>query len=798
MYRVRGRSRRDALLFAALVAGYVVLYRRFVFGLEFAFHDTLWDHHAFYAILAQWVKGGYAVGWNPYLSGGEPLYVFSNFFLWAELLVFVLLNKLFALPVHLLINVYFTYVLVSFCTFCFVLFSVVFPGRLTAFYGLIPLLFGGLTISTFGQYMLSPLYLLPPSLLAAYLFVTERRVIYLFWAAFFVGVSANHYLPHYLVISVGVFLLCGACAEHRGSGARRGPPERGTLWRALGIALLCAAVVAPAVFVYQEVRDRISPTRGNLALTSQGAGFQPGVHLAPSQYEFLVRVPQSNPERSEWSALAYNHSVFFIGWVPLLLAVGSLALARDRRYLWFLASLGVVALVALGDGFVLWRWLKTSVPFFFLRHAYPLAITVTLLIVILSAFGFDRLRVPTGAKVLLCGLTLALSLAGTWRAHHADKRYRTPFELAPLTDPVERRFYSRLLSPVPLDTEPVIAKRASATHPLEDFVLFRARPYHELLLRDLGAVTGRLFLFSESLEFRELSLEGVRNEVAEGSFERWAEARAAFDFGGSGTGASIEENRDRRWVLDGSASARVRLRPGARARIGYRHPRPEETRGRFSAFGFCMASPAGRQVSVNLTIAQGGQPAPIPVPGSRPLVETDGTLLMIHTYARRGEWECVRRTFHVRPDAQQLALSLILYAEGDVDAYLDRLELKIVPREPQPGMVELPVEVVGAADPNRVVIRADFPGDGYLIRKENYHEGWSARVDGAPVPIERYGGVFQAVPVRRGVHAVEFTFRSAYGWLMWLHVASVLVGYAGFWSRVARMGRDTDRAGGER
>jgi len=40
---------------------------------------------------------------------------------------------------------------------------------------------------------------------------------------------------------------------------------------------------------------------------------------------------------------------------------------------------------------IVWRVLKAYVPLFYLRHAYPLSLTLTLLVVILSAFGLRRL-----------------------------------------------------------------------------------------------------------------------------------------------------------------------------------------------------------------------------------------------------------------------------------------------------------------------------------------------------------------------------------------------------------------------
>jgi hypothetical protein len=57
-----------------------------------------------------------------------------------------------------------------------------------------------------------------------------------------------------------------------------------------------------------------------------------------------------------------------------------------------------------------------------------------------------------------------------------------------------------------------------------------------------------------------------------------------------------------------------------------------------------------------------------------------------------------------------------------------------------------------------------------LVRRETDLPGWTARVDGRTVPIRRYQGLFQAVPVGAGAHRVTFSYRPRHiGW-----------GYAGF------------------
>ena len=787
VYRVRGRSWTDLATFVILLGLYVIVYRRFVAGLEFVFHDTMWDHHAFYAVLKQWLDGGFAVGWDPFLNGGEPLYVFSNLFLWAEWIAFVMVNQLVGIPTHQLVNLYFAFVLMSFSTFCFLLASVIFPQRLLAFYAVIPVLFGGLTVSTFAQYMLSPLYLAPLALLAAYLLVRDRQPAWLLAILFLTCVSANHYLPHYLVISVGAFLLVAGLVEvarglRVGRTASRG--HRGAVGP-LGVAaalLLSTAALAPALFVHSDIQDRISPTRGNVAVGDDAAGLQPGAHLPPAQYRWLVQLPHMRAGDHSWENLAYSHGAFYVGWIPVSLAFASLVAFRHREYPWFLLTFFVLALVALGDSFILWRLLERALPFVPMRHGYPLALTLTLLLVILSTFGLRWLLPWSGAQLVVCVLTLALCLNAILRVPHADDRRPGLFTLAPFAYPVERVPYSDPTSEVPVDSGPLLAKRATATHPSDDFVLFRAPHYQELLRRDLPFVVGPIFGWRPNLDVAAPDPSGAPNEIANGSFETWRPAEtqgagpprvpAGFDIRFDGSSSAVGENRDRAWVLDGEASVRMVLPPGTTAKLAHVHPRPSTLRGRFFALSACLASPTPHPVVATVTL----------------LLANGRDIVRSHPYRSPGQWDCLRDTLLVGEHVQRVELVLAVSSRQGAEVYVDRLDLRALPDAGTASEAAPPVALLDRANPNRVRVHVEAPRDGYLVRKENYDRRWSAMVDGRPAPIERYAGAFQAVGLARGPHTVEFTFRSIYPVLMWMHVAAVFLGYVAFYGLLVRTG----------
>jgi hypothetical protein len=72
--------------------------------------------------------------------------------------------------------------------------------------------------------------------------------------------------------------------------------------------------------------------------------------------------------------------------------------------------------------------------------------------------------------------------------------------------------------------------------------------------------------------------------------------------------------------------------------------------------------------------------------------------------------------------------------------------------------------VLWSDEANRVMLDVNAPYDGWLVLADVDYPGWTARLDGEPVPIYRANGAFRAVQVSPGAHTV--TFEYAPGWLV--------------------------------
>jgi hypothetical protein len=78
-----------------------------------------------------------------------------------------------------------------------------------------------------------------------------------------------------------------------------------------------------------------------------------------------------------------------------------------------------------------------------------------------------------------------------------------------------------------------------------------------------------------------------------------------------------------------------------------------------------------------------------------------------------------------------------------------------------PGAPEGPVAAEGVrVDGPRLEATVVAPRDGLAVILDPFYPGWTATLDGKPVPIVRADHAFQAVPVPAGRHQLRLTYRN--------------------------------------
>jgi len=116
--------------------------------------------------------------------------------------------------------------------------------------------------------------------------------------------------------------------------------------------------------------------------------------------------------------------------------------------------------------------------------------------------------------------------------------------------------------------------------------------------------------------------------------------------------------------------------------------------------------------------------------------------------AREGALELMRLT---SPHAYAWATQTIVLDQDDA-----RAAAQLAAQTPSP----LPNSqvVVMARHPERIVLEATTPQDGYLLVSENFYPGWRATVNGQPTEILRANLTLRAIPIRAGQQRVEMWY----------------------------------------
>jgi hypothetical protein len=86
-----------------------------------------------------------------------------------------------------------------------------------------------------------------------------------------------------------------------------------------------------------------------------------------------------------------------------------------------------------------------------------------------------------------------------------------------------------------------------------------------------------------------------------------------------------------------------------------------------------------------------------------------------------------------------------------------------VPPAVDPPRVGDAVSVV-ATRSDEIVLDVTAASAGLLLQNDTYYPGWTAAVDGAPVPLLAADGIFRGVPVPAGRHRVTIAYRSSTEW----------------------------------
>lgn len=677
------------------------------------FHDLIFPKNIF-LVIKQWIDYGISIGWNPYMNGGEPLYLFSNFFLHPGWIIFSWIDKVLDINNVTLFKIYWVFMFLNFCIISFLLFLYLFDNFFVAIFSLVALMFSNIFIINSGQPIgIFTLYYLSYILLSYFIFLRERDIKGLLFFILFLSMSMNRYIPHYLITTVMITVAFTILFN-----LKMLPIILRTIFNNYRRVLLTITIslflLSPALFIFYQMKDYVSPVRGgNLFRTEaiQKDIAAPGIALNVSLGDYRILWERKLPgDRA-------IHSAFYFGIVPLLL-IPFILFYRERykEIMVFVFVVLFLIFMGLGKKFVGYNLLVKLPTFNVIRQSFCFSQHVSFSLIILSGYGFlylyrrivyTRLR----EKILALALVSFTSFTLYYLISHTTY-YSTSYRVAlafpiialaviisivfigkrfvlqriatamlvgvllidlvpgyikdmskpnrdntirprPVSYPLIRKFSLPVSLYLPPDIMPLILKISSVTNKDDSFVFFRNRYFDEMLKR-----------------YRERYKDGKREESALGV------NTPIFYFTSDAEFVSMSDSSDA--VIDKVFDDAERyLTTGKRKVILYK----EDFTG-------------------SLPIKDYGTDFPQP-------------------------------KIYVNPDIN---------------------------------------------NPNKLELKTISDYDGFLVRLENFHPSWKVYIDGKRTKLYRANYVFSAVMVPKGIHKLVFEFKSIYPFLMYLYVwGSVLV-----------------------
>lgn len=385
------RSAKEVLLVGFSIIAFLFFYRKYFFGITSAYHDTFWGFEAYFHLMRQWVNSGFMPGWNPYMNGGEPIYLFSNGFLCTPLLFFAFLGHFFkGVSSHLLFNHAFILLFLNLCIGAFLLFMTLFEDFKVAFFCYICLLLGSCFDIILGQPTgITVLYYFPYLFFGVLTSLKSKNPYGIALALVYAGLSVNYYIPVYMFLVV--FLLLGLFFCFTPEDRRAAIYIAKRHYKILLVGTMLAFLAAsPAIFLKSELNSFISPTRGSLArgvaVNAEQTGLQARVNAQWSGYKIFT-------ERIIKDHYGGIHHAFYFSIFAFLIALLALFKSKEvwPKILFLTAAL--IGFIGTGPTYLL-SLLYSYVPgFSFIRHMCFFAPFVSFLFICMAGYGLKLILV---------------------------------------------------------------------------------------------------------------------------------------------------------------------------------------------------------------------------------------------------------------------------------------------------------------------------------------------------------------------------------------------------------------------
>ena len=692
------KSLKESAWVALAIAAFFVFQKNLILGAVGPFHDVKALEYVL-LVFKQYFENGIALGWNPYMNAGEPVYLFSHAFLRLPWAAFILVNKIFHFQTYHLFNLFWIFLFLNFCAGSLLLFQLLFEDFKVAFFCFLTLLFSNMFLLNLGQVIgLTSMYYLPWILFCIVLFVKRRKASALAFALLFTAISLNTSIPHIIFLALAVFTLLTLCFFFRESLVN-------LVWRklkskplaALTMLLITLIIASPLLLSAAEMNNYACPHRG-------GAMLMEGIRSADSPFWLYKIVFQR-----QLFYLGDLHFAFYFGLLPLLLFLLAFVDAKNK-YVWvFFLSFLLFLFFALGEPFFVYRLIVRYLPTFkVIRSALVYAQYACFFAICLSGFGLKELlkdNQPIGRSLAIILTAALMPLAAYWVTRDSSIFIFAAFIYVCLAAVFYFSQSPRLLSA----SRPKLVLYLTCL----GLLLFDLLPqyYKFTFKRDTYYSTFEPFSYKKPKEFREFSYPLERSLLP-----REIVTPVPPDFSSFA-------------IKEGSLTARTEF---------------------FIFF---------RDRYLNEMMLQLRQR-----PGFEKALGVGAPLIYFADKARvidkANNKEAIDMVY--KDPVEQGDTGSVVFFRQDLDPKASQIDSG----KPK----DMRIEYTKTDNPNMLEFIADVPANGFIVRRENFHRGWKAFIDGKRTPVYRANYAFQAIRAAPGNHKILFRFTTAFPLLMNLHL----------------------------
>ncbi len=726
-----GRPKKELFSVAFIIAVFLLMHGRLVTGTAGVSWDTLaWELGLEH--VKNVLHSGELPGWNPYFNSGEPLYIYHYAYAYWQWFALSAIDFFIRVKGVVVFNLFLISLYVFYNVGCYLVFRKIFDDYRVALFCFAASLFSMSFVVYTQEHSSLYISVYFPYLVYFFLELMEERARpALMILPALIGMAANMYIPHFVVIAFVVFVISYfVFMDKERWFAPLGKKALG--YGAAGVALMLV-VVLPVYYVYMKMSLFTSPVK---------AGFENFMNLDSTvtghHQEFMAAV-----NIFSISSLTDGRAVLFSGVMTIALAGVGLALSENRFRWTVLAAGAAVYFISLGRNTFIYIFFHYLPTFGYLRQYVIFEVFVLFFVICLAGMGIEYLLTSKEESKTRDLIITGLVLAAIILIYAGSKFKEMRLEKNPV---VSASMYLTAFSITSLSLFLLIQNKTSKSLIFALSTLILIAGSFQWYLGDLK--------FDAIKQTRDASEFKALNNLTSTDFKyKWSESRVAsykqqlkvleyntFEPAIDGVERDFSEPLRYSLLINKRYYDLSRLRYFGYEYFGVEHPK--------------------------LFITSNIEVVPDDSVIQRMAKGIDGYVSRNTVFVAESDFAKSSPLF---ADDYGAAIAGTREHGGGINAY----------HEPGAKNAAAPDDDSYASvmtySSGKLTANVKSPAGAHLVYLQNYDDDWRAFVNGMQVPIIRVNYNFQAVRLPGGMSVVEFRFESPYKYLLVMQLAASLL-----------------------